>query len=167
GSRAQPDAAPLNCRVPAPVWPVARNGPGIEAAEQGLETPARARIFVPWGKRARTHSGETIMASLTRYRPFEDAFDDFFRGFLVRPMAFANLAAPQLKLDVKEDDGAYTVYADIPGVKKDDISVTIDGNEVAISAEVKRDREEKQGDKLVHAERYVGKVYRSFTLAQE
>lgn len=107
------------------------------------------------------------MASLTRYRPFEDAFDDFFRGFLVRPMAFENHAAPQLKLDVKEDDGAYTVYANIPGVKKDDISVTIDGNEVAISAEVKRDREEKQGDKLVHAERYVGKVYRAFTLAQE
>ena len=69
------------------------------------------------------------MATLTRYRPFEDAFDDFFKGFLVRPMAFDNQAAPQLKVDVKEDDGAYTIYADVPGVKKDEINVTIDGNQ--------------------------------------
>ena len=107
------------------------------------------------------------MATLTRYRPFDDAFDDFFKGFLVRPLAFENQAQPQVRVDVKEDDGAYTVYADVPGVKKDEINVTIDGNQVAISAEVKRNREEKQGDKLVHAERYAGKVYRAFTLAQD
>lgn len=107
------------------------------------------------------------MASLTRYRPFDDTFEDFFKGFLVRPMAFENHAQVQVRVDVKEDEGAYTVYADVPGVKKDEINVTIDGNQVAISAEVKRNREEKQGDKLVHAERYVGKVYRAFSLAQE
>ncbi len=109
------------------------------------------------------------MASLTHYRPFDDTFEDFFKGFLVRPMAFEGPAAQQLqvKVDVKEDEGAYTIYADVPGVKKDDINVTIDGNQVAISAEVKRHREDKQGDKLVHAERYVGKVYRAFSLVEE
>jgi HSP20 family protein len=108
------------------------------------------------------------MASLTHYRPFDDTFEDFFKGFLVRPMAFEGPAQQlQVKVDVKEDENAYTIYADVPGVKKDDINVTIDGNQVAISAEVKRNREEKQGDKLVHAERYVGKVYRAFSLVQE
>lgn len=107
------------------------------------------------------------MASLTRYRPFDETFDDFFKGFLVRPMAFEGPTQLQVRLDVKEDDGTYTVYAEMPGVTKDEINVTIDGNEVAISAEVKRNREQKQGEKLVHAERHVGKVYRAFTLAQE
>lgn len=107
------------------------------------------------------------MASLTRYNPFDETFDDLFKGFFVRPMAFENQPQAQIKVDVKEDDGAYVVTADIPGVKKEEINVTIDGNQVAISAEVKRSREDKQGEKLLHAERYVGKVHRAFSLAQD
>lgn len=108
------------------------------------------------------------MASLTRYNtPFDDTFDDLLKGFFVRPMAFDSQPPVQIKVDVREDDGAYVVNADVPGVKKEDLNITIDGNQVAISAEVKRSREEKQGEKLVHAERYVGKVYRAFSLAQE
>jgi HSP20 family protein len=109
------------------------------------------------------------MANLTRYNPFDESFDDLFKGFFVRPMAFENQAQAQVqvKVDVREDDAAYIVHADIPGVKKEEISVTIDGNQVAISAEVKRNREDKQGEKLLHAERFTGKVYRAFSLAQE
>jgi len=108
------------------------------------------------------------MASLTRYNnPFDETFDDLFKGFLVRPMAFDSQPQVQIKVDVKEEDGAYVVQADIPGVKKEDINVTIDGNQVAISTEVKRSREDKQGEKLLHAERFAGKVYRAFSLAQE
>jgi HSP20 family protein len=73
-------------------------------------------------------------------------------------------AAPQMKIEVKEDDKAFTVHAEIPGAKKDDIKVTVDGNEVAISAEVKRESEKKEGERVVHSERYYGKVYRAFTL---
>ncbi len=107
------------------------------------------------------------MANLTRYNPFDETFDDLFKGFFVRPMAFENQAQVQIKVDVREDDNAYVVHADIPGVKKEEINVTIDGNQVAISAEVKRSREEKQGEKLLHTERFVGKVYRAFSLAQD
>jgi HSP20 family protein len=67
-------------------------------------------------------------------------------------------------MDVKEDDKNYTVNAEIPGVKKDDIHVTIDGNQVSISAEVKCLKEEKKDDKLLRSERYYGKVFRSFGL---
>jgi len=114
------------------------------------------------------------MAGITRYDPFNlsrvDPFsdiDDLFKGFFVRPVAFEGQPQMQIKMDVKESDGAYTVHADIPGVKKDDIHVTIEGNQVSISAEVKKEKEEKQGDKVLRSERYYGKVARSFTLAQD
>ncbi|HZP93620.1 MAG TPA: Hsp20/alpha crystallin family protein [Burkholderiales bacterium] len=107
------------------------------------------------------------MANLTRYSPLDEAFDDLFKGFFVRPMTFEPAPQVQIRMDVKEEDKAYVVQAEIPGVKKEDINVTIDGNQVAISAEVKRQKEEKQGEKVLRSERYYGKVYRAFTLAQD
>jgi HSP20 family protein len=56
------------------------------------------------------------------------------------------------------------VHAEIPGAKKEDIKVTVDGNEVAISAEVRRNSERKDGERVTHSERYYGRVYRAFTL---
>jgi HSP20 family protein len=106
------------------------------------------------------------MANITRYDPFGD-LDDFFKGFFVRPVAFEGEKAMQIKVDVKENDDAYTVHADIPGVKKEDIHVTVEGNMVSISAEKKTEKEEKEGEKLIRSERYVGKVGRSFTLGSD
>ena len=114
------------------------------------------------------------MANLTRYDPFNlarlDPFgdiDDLFKGFFVRPVLFEGQPQMQIKMDLKEDDKAYTVHADIPGVKKDDIHVSIEGNQVSISAETRMEREEKKGEKVLRSERYVGKVARSFTLAHD
>lgn len=104
--------------------------------------------------------------SLSRVDPFSD-LDDLFKGFFVRPMAFEGQPQMQIKMDVKEDDKAYTVHADIPGVKKEEIHVTIDGNQVSISAEVKKHKEEKDGEKVLRSERYYGKVARSFTLGHD
>ena len=73
----------------------------------------------------------------------------------------------QIKIDVSEDDKAYTVHAEIPGVKKEDIHVTVDGATVSISAEVKNEKEVKEGDKLLRSERYFGRLSRSFSLGQE
>lgn len=107
------------------------------------------------------------MVNLIRYNPADDAFDDLFRGFLMRPVRMEGAPEVQIKLDVKEDDKTYTVHAEIPGVKKDDIHVTIEGNQVAISAEVKNEKEVKEGEKLLRSERYYGKVSRAFSLAQD
>ena len=107
------------------------------------------------------------MATLTRYTPFRDPFDDLFKGFFVRPAAFdATTPAAQFRMDVTEENGAYVVYAEVPGVKKEDINVTIDGNQVAITAEV-RGREQDKGEKSLRSERYQGKVHRAFSLAQD
>jgi HSP20 family protein len=111
--------------------------------------------------------GENTMTSLTRYTPFSDPFDDFFKGFLVRPVSVDTPASPaHFRMDVTEEDGAYVVHAEVPGVKKEDINVTIDGNQVAITAEVKT-RSQGKGEKSLRSERYYGKVYRAFSLAQD
>ena len=107
------------------------------------------------------------MANITRYDPFND-MDDLFKGLFVRPMRF-DLETPQMrmKMDVTKADDTYTVRADIPGVKKGDIQVSIDGNEVTISGEVKKESEEKKGEEVIRSERYYGKVARSFTLPHD
>ncbi|MDK9703090.1 MAG: Hsp20/alpha crystallin family protein [Sulfuritalea sp.] len=103
---------------------------------------------------------------LTRIDPFGD-FDNLFNGFMVRPVFQGATAAPQMRLEVSEDDKAYTVKAEIPGVEKEDIHISVDGNLVSISAEVKKETEQKEGKKVVHSERYYGKVARSFALDKE
>ncbi len=107
------------------------------------------------------------MANITRFNPLDDAFDELFRGFFVRPVSFEGQTPPaQFRVDVTENDGAYTLHAEIPGVRKDDISITIDGDQVAIGAEVKKEKDVKDGERVLRSERYYGKVYRAFTLGQ-
>ncbi len=107
------------------------------------------------------------ICNIARFSPFDETFNDLFRGFLVRPVSYdSSTAAAQFRVDVSENDGAYTLRAEIPGVKKEDISVTIDGDTVAISAEVKNEKDVKNGERVLRSERYYGKVYRAFTLGQ-
>jgi HSP20 family protein len=110
-----------------------------------------------------------LISSGTRFDPFNELVDDLFKGFLVRPVAYANNgeALPRVKVDVAEKNGAYTVVAELPGVKKEDIQVTIDGAEVTLAAEVKREKEVADDERVLHAERTFGKVSRSFSLPQE
>ena len=110
------------------------------------------------------------MASMQRFDPFNELVDDLFKGFLVRPLSYdgrGESTLPRMKVDVAERNGAYTVTAELPGVKKDDIQVTIDGAQVTLAAEVKRERETSQDERVLHTERVFGKVSRSFTLPQE
>jgi HSP20 family protein len=111
------------------------------------------------------------MSNITRFDPFNELVDDLFKGFLVRPMAYAPYegreAALRAKVDVAEKNGAYLVTAELPGVKKEDIQVSIDGAQVTLSAEVKREREASEDERVLHVERTYGKVTRSFTLPQE
>jgi HSP20 family protein len=111
------------------------------------------------------------MANLSLYDPIGTRFNRMmasFPGFFAPSMMFEDAGLMELKLDITEDDKNYVVRADIPGVKKEDIKIDIDGNCVTISAETKRriedTREEKKGETIVRSERYEGKVYRTFTL---
>ncbi len=108
------------------------------------------------------------MVNVTRFNPFDDTFDELLRGFFVRPMALegAPATAQAIRIDVAEDEAAYTVHAEIPGVRKDDIHVTINDDLVSISAETRNERAVKEGERVLRAERHYGKVYRAFTLGQ-
>ena len=108
------------------------------------------------------------MANITRYDPFNELVDDLFKGFLVRPMAFEGRAElPRMKVEVAEKNGAYVVTAELPGARKEDIDIAIDGAQVTLTAEVKREKEVSRDERVLHTERSFGKVSRSFTLPQE
>lgn len=101
--------------------------------------------------------------------PFADV-EQMFREFGLAPFAggIERERALEMRLDVNEDDQAYIVNVDMPGVRKDDIDIAVEGNQVTISAEVKRGDKDKEGkQKSVHSERFYGKACRSFTLPME
>jgi HSP20 family protein len=108
------------------------------------------------------------MTNLVTYDPFTDTgMDELFRGFFA-PVRLEGARSPvTIKMDVTETGDGYMIHAEMPGVKKEDINVEIEGNQVTITAEAKREWEKKEGDKVLRSERYFGNVYRSFTLPVE
>lgn len=103
---------------------------------------------------------------LVRFEPFRD-FDEFFRVAPLRGLWRGVPEIPPIKTDVSEDEKTYYVKADIPGVKKEDIKVSIDGNQVSITAEARKEVEEKKGEKVLRGERYYGSQYRGFTMESD
>lgn len=110
------------------------------------------------------------MSRLTRYDPFEnnyfpDPFRDPLRSFL-RPAQWPFGTGNDFKLDVNETDKEYKIYAEIPGVKKEDIDISVDGNQVSISAEVKKETSSSKENQVCN-ERYYGSLRRTFSLDNE
>jgi HSP20 family protein len=99
---------------------------------------------------------------------FDDFFKDFAPAFYVKPLHGDPLPnAGQIKIDVKETEGGYNVQAEVPGVSKEDLHISIDGSVVTLRAEIKQRDEQKDGEKLLRSERYFGSVSRSFQLPVE
>ncbi len=115
------------------------------------------------------------MANITRFDPFGDLgsfapmrdFEGLFRVPQMRSFVRNLPADPEIKMDVSEDDKSYHVKAEVPGVKKEDIHIAIEENQVSISAEVKKENEEKKGKAVLRSERYYGMQSRSFTLMHD
>lgn len=113
--------------------------------------------------------------NLMHFDPFHEMtrFDswrglgDFFRDTRLRSALRDVELEPRIKLEVTETEQAYTVKAEIPGAKKEDIKIDIDGNRVSISAETKMETEKREDQSVVRSEFYYGQQYRSFTLAHE
>lgn len=101
----------------------------------------------------------------TRSRFFDDFFRDFPLGYSVKPLHGDPLLSPdKIKIDVKNNEKSFTVQAEMPGLSKNDIHVTVEGNVVTIQAEVKQYDADTEDGQLVHSERYYGSVQRSFSL---
>jgi HSP20 family protein len=103
------------------------------------------------------------LGNLARFDPFTN-MEDWFKGFGLRPLFNEIETAPLIKIDLTENDKTYTIHAEIPGVNKEDIKVQVDGNRVSINAETKKEKEEKEGERIICRECYQGSSYRSFTL---
>lgn len=102
---------------------------------------------------------------MSRFEPFTN-FEDFFRDLGVRQLSRQFENTLDMRMDVAEDDKAYRIAIDIPGARKEDIDVSVEGNQVTISVEVKRE-ESRESAKDICSERYSGKAYRSFSLPSE
>ncbi|MCC2634012.1 MAG: heat-shock protein Hsp20 [Ramlibacter sp.] len=109
------------------------------------------------------------MSNLRLLDPSFDSFENALRRFFP-PSVFDGEAGQQLKMriDVTENDKAYVVKADVPGVKKEDIDVRVEGNMVQIDARTKSEKETRgDGDKVLRSERHYGTISRSFSLGQD
>lgn len=114
------------------------------------------------------------MALPTRFSPLRqvsmlDPFADLealFRGVGARSLSRGYEKTLEMHMDVHEDDKAYRISVDVPGVRKEDIDVSVEGNQVTITAEVKREQS-RDKEKEVHSERFYGKAFRSFSLPNE
>jgi HSP20 family protein len=107
------------------------------------------------------------MASTAREDVFADPFEHLVRGFLFRTLSSERSNAARFRMDVSENEIAYRVRADLPGARKEDIAVSVEGNTVTITAEVRTDSDGRNADRVLRAERYVGKLERSLSLAQD
>ena len=106
------------------------------------------------------------MINIARFNPLEEAFESLVRGVPVWMPNTETRAPAQFRIDVTENDKEYQVLAEMPGVKKEEISITIDGIEVVVSAEVKRAGDVKDGETVLRAERYYGKIQRELAFSQ-
>jgi HSP20 family protein len=129
----------------------------------------RVNIIIPW----RSIMANSLIRRDPRMNPISRIFgadpfrefDDFFSSMRMPSLLSSADMAPQVRMDVTETDQAYQVMADLPGIKKDDIKVNIEGNQVSISAQTES-RSEQQSATSLCSERSWGQYYRSFTLPQ-
>lgn len=106
------------------------------------------------------------MNALTRFERVDDMFPELFRR-LWRPMPMPADLPQDIRLNVSETDKAFTVKAEMPGAHKQDIRVTIDGDRLTISAEVKHEKEKKEGERVLMREMTQGSIARSVSLGFE
>lgn len=94
---------------------------------------------------------------VSAYNPFRD-FEEMSRSF------WDNNNVSAFRTDITEKDGKYILEADLPGFKKEDISVDIDKDCLTITAEHKSEEKEENADSYIRRERYYGSYTRSFNV---
>jgi HSP20 family protein len=99
-------------------------------------------------------------------RMVENMFQDFIAP-LAQAGRWSDDGLEMPRLDVSEHEKAFEVQAELPGVKKEDVKVSIDGQRVTIEGECQQANEQRQGEQLVYSERSTRRYQRSFTLPSE
>ncbi|MSQ71019.1 MAG: Hsp20/alpha crystallin family protein [Betaproteobacteria bacterium] len=108
------------------------------------------------------------MANFARHDPYANLFEDIFKGFLVKPVAFESSGVVRkIRIEVVEQNSAYKVIAELPGAKKEEIQVTIEADQVSIATEIRQECNPKDAERVLHSERQFGRMQRVFRLGQE
>ena len=107
------------------------------------------------------------LAMASVFRPFQEVISELGKDFVMKPLGMAGQVLSRIRLDLDEDDTAYTVRAELPGVRKEDIQVSVEGNQVALAAEVRPETHGTAGQRTLYGERSYGRASRSFTLPAE
>jgi len=99
----------------------------------------------------------------------DNDLDNMFEGFFSPARAFEESGSHDLvpAVDVSESENDYVVRAEIPGVRKEDVNVTVENGVLTISAESKSETEEKEGERVIRQERRYGKYMRSLRLGAD
>jgi HSP20 family protein len=141
----------------------------------GLEMDAAGNIFPGMGTADGAvpdfrplYGGTMFIVPMSREsRQLARLFDDTFDRFFSAPNGGDGVGARSPALDVAETERSYTVKLDLPGVAKEDVKVSIEGRQITVQAQTRRDDERKDGERVVYRERSVQSCARSFTLPQE
>lgn len=108
------------------------------------------------------------MNDLVRLDPFNEMMNGIVDGIFMRPASLSsNEDRAIFKVDISEEDTAYRLWADLPGLSKDAIDVAIEANKVTISAEAKPNQVFAEGQRLIRSERPTGKLLRIVVLERE
>ena len=104
-------------------------------------------------------------------QPFEQMerlFDEFFGRGWIRPLRFERMSelAPWPKLDIIDRDNEVLVRAEVPGVKKEELELSVTGNLFTIKGQTKREEKEEKGD-YYRSEVSQGSFSRTVTLPAE
>jgi HSP20 family protein len=106
--------------------------------------------------------------ALIRWEPLKEIEELFGRSWprpTIRTGQLLGVGDWHPRVDISENDGQYLVKADIPGVAKEDIKITVDNDVLTIQGERKQEQEENKHFHRV--ERFYGSFIRSFTLPDD
>lgn len=106
---------------------------------------------------------------LNRWGLWDDDINRVFQGFLSPMRWVEETTGTDLTpaMDVKERDDAYVIKTEMPGVNKDDVSITLENGVLTITGESKSEKEEKEGERVLRQERRYGKFVRSLRLGTQ
>ena len=111
-----------------------------------------------------------MLPSIFRDNLFDDMFDfDFDKEFdrMMRPL-YGKHSQNMMKTDVRETGNSYELDIDLPGFKKDEITIQLDNGYLSISASKGLDKdEEKKDGKYIRRERYAGSMNRTFYVGSQ
>jgi HSP20 family protein len=115
----------------------------------------KLKHMMPWRAREEGENGHPLLSPRSG---METLFENFMNSFELEPFRGFGVESFNPKVDVTENEAAYTVAAELPGLAEKDIEVLVDENVLTIKGEKKAEKEEKKGDAV-----YMERSYGSFS----